>query len=155
MTREYLTLAAEILTEAVNDGELTIDDYCFDVIAMGFRRLDSRALASQLRQEEDAELAKLTLEERAIRILTAPEPVRETYGLLAMTVSSNGELTTETPDTGAEHDETNADRTDENALPGKAEIWGALRRCAPLRQDHRRMGNPGIGRACPSSLGSR
>jgi hypothetical protein len=77
MTREYLMIAAEILAESVNDGQLRIDDYCFDVIAMGFRRLDSRKLAIQLRQEEDAELAKLTIAERATRILMTPEPVRE------------------------------------------------------------------------------
>lgn len=79
MTREYLTLAAEILSDAVDSGHLGQDDYCFDVVAKGFRRLDNRELADKLRQEDDARLARATLNGGSVALF----PTASTLELVA------------------------------------------------------------------------
>lgn len=39
-TRAYLSFCLEVLMAAVTDGALDADDYCFEVIARGYRRLE-------------------------------------------------------------------------------------------------------------------
>ena len=53
----YLTFCADVLTEAVTDGRIEPADYCFPILAKGFRRLKAKTLASLLRTESDARLA--------------------------------------------------------------------------------------------------